>query len=75
MEVDTEQLRRDGYLLLRNVVPPAKLADMRLTAELMVDGAKRNSAATGRRAICSAQITCSGLIEYGYGDWHRPATP
>ena len=125
MKVDTEQFMRDGYLLLRNVVPPDKLAAMRLTAELMVDAAKRNSAAARlegdpqggswyaqvqsrvevhevvteetahlvdfylgetilgvseqllggpETAICSAQITCSGLIDYGYGDWHRDAS-
>lgn len=124
MKVDTDQFMRDGYLLLRNVVPADELADMRLTAELMVDAAKRNSQAARQEgdpqggdwyadvqprvqihkvvteetahlvdfllgentlgvsaqllsgpetAICSAEISCSGLIDYGYGDWHRDA--
>jgi hypothetical protein len=124
MKVDTDQFMRDGYLLLRNVVPADELADMRLTAELMVDAAKCNSQAARQEgdpqggdwyadvqprvkiheviteetahlvdfllgentlgvsaqllsgpetAICSAEISCSGLIDYGYGDWHRDA--
>ena len=45
MEVDLQKFRRDGYLVLRNVVPPEQLDEIRLLTELMVDREKARSAA------------------------------
>ena len=63
MKVDTDQFMRDGYLLLRNVVPADELADMRLTAELMVDAAKRNSQAARQEGDPQG------------GDWYADVQP
>ena len=40
MHVDLQQFRRQGYLILRNVVPPERLGAMRLVIEQMVDPGK-----------------------------------
>ena len=45
MHVDLQQFRREGYLILRNVVPPERLGAMRLAIERMVDQEKARSAA------------------------------
>ena len=124
MHVNLQHFRRDGYLILKNIVPPERLGDLRLAVELMVDGEKRRSAAQrqdgqsrggtwyqnaqprlGHDSIsaetadlidfCLGETTygvshqlmqapdtaltafgalCSGLIDYGYTDWHRDAS-
>ena len=124
MEVDLQKFRHDGYLVLRNVVPPERLDEMRLSVELMVDREKVRSAAqrqdgeppggawyqsaqprinldsidaqtAGVIDFCLGETTygvshqlmqapataftafgalCSGLIDYGYTDWHRDAS-
>ena len=45
MHVDLQQFRRQGFLVLRNVVPPERLDAMRLAIEWMVDREKERSAA------------------------------
>ena len=124
MEVNLQKFRRDGYLVLRNVVPPEQLDEIRLLTELMVDREKARSAAqrqagappggawyqnaqprlgmdsidaqtAGVIDFCLGPTTygvshqlmqapttaltafgalCSGLIDYGYTDWHRDAS-
>ena len=44
MHVDLQQFRREGFLILRNVVPPERLDAMRLAIEWMVDREKARSA-------------------------------
>ena len=124
MHVDLQQFRGEGYLILRNVVPPERLDAMRLAIEWMVDREKARSA-TARQPgdplggawyesaqprltmnsidaetadvidFCLGETTfgvsaqlmqapvtaltafgalCSGLIDYGYTDWHRDAS-
>ena len=43
MHIDTEQFRRDGYLIIREAVPPEHLGNLRISSELMVDEMKRLS--------------------------------
>ncbi|NKB69575.1 MAG: hypothetical protein GKR89_21100 [Candidatus Latescibacteria bacterium] len=124
MDVNLQQFRRDGYLVLKNVVPPDRLADLRLTVELMVDHEKKRSTRQRRNdeprggawysnaqprlghhsvapetadfvdfclgdtthgvshqlmqapqiALTAFGVLCSGLIDYGYTDWHRDAS-
>ena len=124
MKVDLQQFREDGYLILKNVVPPERLDDLRLSVELMVDREKTRSAAECKDGekrggawyqnaqprlgldsvdaqtadvidFCLGETTygvshqlmqapatsltafgalCSGLIDYGYTDWHRDAS-
>ncbi len=124
MQVDLQQFRRKGYLILRNVVPPERLGAMRLAIEWMVDQEKACSAAAHQPGeplgstwyesihprlnmnsigtetadvidFCLGETTfgvsaqlmqapvtaltafgalCSGLIDYGYTDWHRDAS-
>ena len=125
MHIDTEQFRRDGYLIIREAVPPEHLGNLRISSELMLDEMKRLSrrarqpedpfggswyaqpqprvevervvteetanlvdfylgeSVLGVRqqllggpeiAISSAQISCSGLIDYGFTAWHRDAS-
>ena len=124
MHVDLQQFRREGYLILRNVVPPERLGAMRLAIEWMVDQEKARSAAARQPGdplggawyesaqprltmnsidaetadvidFCLGETTfgvsaqlmqapvtaltafgalCSGLIDYGYTDWHRDAS-
>lgn len=124
MDVDLKKFRRDGYLVLRNIVPPKQLHEIRLLVELMVDREKARSAAqrqdgeppggawyqsaqsrlsmdsieaqtAGVIDFCLGETTygvshqlmqapttaltafgalCSGLIDYGYTDWHRDAS-
>lgn len=125
MNVDTEQFQRDGYSIIREAAPAARLGELRLQAEIMTDAMKRKSTAAreasdppgGRwyadvaprvsahqvvteetasfvdfilgetvygvseqilhapeTGICSLEINCSGLIDYGYTDWHRDAS-
>lgn len=123
MLVDREKFRQDGYLIIKNVVPPEQLDDLRLTVELMVDREKAQSAALRKDDeprggawyqnpqprlglssidaqtadvidLCLGETTfgvsqqllqapaalttfgalCSGLIDYGYTDWHRDAS-
>ena len=124
MHVDLQQFRREGYLILRNVVPPERLGAMRLAIERMVDQEKARSAAARQPGdplggawyesaqprltmnsidaetadvidFCLGETTfgvsaqlmqapvtaltafgalCSGLIDYGYTDWHRDAS-
>ena len=119
-----QQFLEDGYLILRDTVPPEQLGELRLTAELMVDRSKELSKArrdggplggdwyqgvqprveideavepetaglvdfllgptvrgvsqelmgAPETAITGMQITCSGLIDYGYTDWHRDSS-
>jgi hypothetical protein len=45
MKVDLQRFRKDGYLILKNVVPPERLDDLRLSVELMVDREKAKSVA------------------------------
>ena len=45
MKVDLDRFREDGYLILRNVVSPEQLGDLRLSIELMVDTEKARSVA------------------------------
>ena len=40
MQVEVEQFRADGYLIIKNAVPPERLQDLRLSVEMMVDGEK-----------------------------------
>ena len=51
MKVDLQRFRKDGYLILKNVVPPERLDDLRLSVELMVDREKAKS--VNRRAMSS----------------------
>ena len=37
MKVDQDQFREQGYLILRNVIPPDKLGAMRASCEIMLD--------------------------------------
>ena len=124
MHVDLQQFRRQGYLILRNVVPPERLDAMRLAIEWMVDREKARSAAARQPGdplggawyekihprlnmnsidaetadvidFCLGETTfgvsaqlmqapvtaltafgalCSGLVDYGYTDWHRDAS-
>ena len=125
MHIDTEQFRRDGYLIIREAVPPEHLGNLRISSELMVDEMKRLSRRARQPedpfggswyaqpqprvevervvteetanlvdfylgesvlgvsqplldgpeiAISSAQISCSGLIDYGFTAWHRDAS-
>ena len=124
MHVDLQQFRRQGYLVLRNVVPPERLDAMRLAIEWMVDREKARSAAARQPGdplggawyekihprlnmnsvdaetadvidfcldettfgvssqLMQAPVTaltafgalCSGLVDYGYTDWHRDAS-
>ena len=124
MKVDLQKFRQDGYLILKNVVPPDRLHDLRLSVELMVDREKARSAAQRSRdelrggtwyqnpqprlgldsineqtadvvdfclgetvhgvsqqlmqtpvaALTTFGALCSGLIDYGYTDWHRDAS-
>ena len=119
-----QQFFEEGYLVIREAVPPERLAELRLSAELMVDRSKALSAAARgggppggdwyekvqprveiddavepetaglvdfllgptvrgvsqelmgapETAITGMQITCSGLIDYGYTDWHRDSS-
>ena len=119
-----QQFFEEGYLIIREAVPPERLAELRLSAELMVDRSKALSAAARgggppggewyrkvqprveideavepetaglvdfllgptvrgvsqelmgapETAITGMQITCSGLIDYGYTDWHRDSS-
>ena len=125
MEIDQQRFFEDGYLIIREAVPPDRLAELRLMAEVLVDRCKARSEA-GRGAggplggewyasiqprvnvdevvdeetadlvdfllgptvhgvshrilgapessITSMQINCSGLIDYGYTDWHRDSS-
>ena len=123
MHIDLQQFRRQGYLILRHVVPPERLDAMRLAIEWMVDREKAHSAAERQPGdplggawyekihprlnmnsidaetadvidFCLGETTlgvsaqlmqapvtaltafgalCSGLIDYGYTDWHRAA--
>ena len=45
MQVDHQQFLKDGYIILRQLIPPERLDRLRLLAELMVDKAKARSAA------------------------------
>ena len=45
MHVDLQQFRHQGYLILRNVVPPERLDAMRRAIEWMVDREKARSVA------------------------------
>lgn len=124
MEVDLEKFRRDGYLIVPNVVPSEQLAELRLVVELMVDREKAQAVAEDSDAelpggawyqnpqprldlnsidaqsagvvdFCLGETVygvskqlmpapaialtcfgalCSGLIDYGYTDWHRDAS-
>ena len=119
-----QQFFEEGYLVIREAVPPERLAELRLSAELMVDRSKALSAAARgggppggdwyekvqprveiddavepetaglvdfllgptvrgvsqelmgapETAVTGMQITCSGLIDYGYTDWHRDSS-
>ncbi len=124
MQVDLQKFRQDGYLILKNVVPPQQLDELRLSVELMVDREKAQSTANRQNGeprggawyqsiqprldlnsisaqtadvidFCLGETThgvsqqllqaphaalttfgalCSGLIDYGYTDWHRDAS-
>lgn len=37
MKVDAQQFMDQGFIILRNVVPPERLQEMRLTIELLVE--------------------------------------
>ena len=124
MQVDLQQFRGEGYLVLKNVVPPERLGAMRLAIEWMVDQEKARSAAVRQpgdplgsawyesihprltmnsldadtadvidfclgettlgvsaqlmqapvTALTAFGVLCSGLIDYGYADWHRDAS-
>ena len=122
MQVEVEQFRADGYLIIKNAVPPERLQDLRLSVEMMVDGEKARALTTRKEGeprggswyqsaqprlntdsitaetadvldFCLGETTlgvsqqllhnppftalttfgalCSGLIDYGYTDWHR----
>ena len=45
MKIDQRKYLQDGYVILRQVIPPERLQGMRLMAELMVDESKARSAA------------------------------
>jgi ectoine hydroxylase-related dioxygenase (phytanoyl-CoA dioxygenase family) len=45
IDVDLQKFRQDGYLILKNVVAPEQLDELRLTVELMVDREKARSVA------------------------------
>ena len=124
MQIDRGKFLEDGYLLIRKVVSPNQLAQLRLTTELLVDRSKVRSIEGKRNdprgsrwyssiqprveidqtvdnetsdivdfllgtsvhglshalmdapetAITSMQINCSGLIDFGYTDWHRDSS-
>ena len=124
MHVDLQQFHRQGFLVLRHVVPPERLDAMRLAIEWMVDREKARSAAVRQPGdplggawyekihprlninsidaetadvidFCLGETTfgvsaqlmqapvtaltafgalCSGLVDYGYTDWHRDAS-
>ena len=45
MKIDEQRFFEDGYLIIREAVPADQLADLRLTAEILVDRCKARSEA------------------------------
>ena len=45
MKVNPKQFKKDGFIVLRGVVPPQRLEDLRRVVEVMVDRQKAASAA------------------------------
>ncbi|HCE04091.1 MAG TPA: hypothetical protein DEQ98_12730 [Acidobacteria bacterium] len=45
MKIDEQRFFEDGYLIIREAVPADQLADLRLTAEILVDRSKARSEA------------------------------
>ena len=45
MKIDEQRFFEDGYLIIREAVPVAQLADLRLTAEILVARCKARSEA------------------------------
>ena len=63
MHIELEKFRADGYLIVKNAVPPERLQDLRLSVEMMVDGEKAR-ALTNRKEG-----------EPRGGSWYKSAQP
>ena len=51
MKVNPEQLRDDGYIILREVIPPEQLDDVRASFEVLVERQKEIWAQEGNRSV------------------------
>ena len=51
MKVNPEQLRDDGYIILREVIPPDQLDDVRASFEVLVERQKEIWAQEGNRSV------------------------
>lgn len=61
MKVNPQQLREDGYIVLREVIPPDQLDDVRTSFEVLVERQKEIWAQEGNASVWEMSEEMTGF--------------
>ena len=75
MKVNPEQLRDDGYIILREVIPQEQLDDVRASFEVLVERQKEIWAQEGNRSVWETGVRNRGWDTSRTSLTKKPLTP